>query len=74
MMMNLYNVVFRSNVTYIAYVVIGATVLEVVYGGFTETLWRTANSGKLYDQIDWSKYESIYLEGDDDDEDDDDDE
>mmetsp|Transcript_22895 Transcript_22895/g.38329 ORF Transcript_22895/g.38329 Transcript_22895/m.38329 type:complete len:96 (+) Transcript_22895:115-402(+) len=64
----LYNNVWRkSNVLYITYIVAGCVVLEGIYGSFTNMVWDSYNSGKLYKQIDWSKFKS---EDDDEDEDD----
>eukprot|EP01031_Cornospumella_fuschlensis_P036717 gene36717-44540_t len=52
------NVWKKSNVMYITYVVAGCVALEVVYGGVTNYIWESYNYGKLYHQIDWSKFKS----------------
>mmetsp|Transcript_120612 Transcript_120612/g.341048 ORF Transcript_120612/g.341048 Transcript_120612/m.341048 type:complete len:99 (+) Transcript_120612:19-315(+) len=55
----LYNSVWRkSNIMYITYIVAGCVILEGVYGSVTNFVWDTYNSGKLYKQIDWSKFKS----------------
>ena len=40
-----YNVVFKRNVTYITYIVAGASALEVVYGKATDMFWNSMNNG-----------------------------
>jgi hypothetical protein len=56
----LYQTIWRkSNILYITYVVAGCIVLEGVYGFATTSIWNTLNSGKLYHQIDWSKFKAI---------------
>ena len=32
--------------------------IEVVYGSVTDSIWDSNNKGKLYHQIDWSKFKS----------------
>lgn len=48
----------KSNVAYLTYVVVGCVVIEGVYGGFTNFIWDGVNRGKLYHQIDWTKFKS----------------
>ena len=50
------NVWRKSNILYVTYIVAGCVVLEVFYGGITNGIWDAANKGKLYKQIDWSKF------------------
>eukprot|EP00596_Hydrurales_sp_CCMP1899_P003349 CAMPEP_0119042240 /NCGR_PEP_ID=MMETSP1177-20130426/14477_1 /TAXON_ID=2985 /ORGANISM="Ochromonas sp, Strain CCMP1899" /LENGTH=89 /DNA_ID=CAMNT_0007008879 /DNA_START=149 /DNA_END=418 /DNA_ORIENTATION=+ len=52
------NVWKKSNILYITYIVVGCVVIEVVYGGITSSIWDTYNQGKLYKQIDWTKFKS----------------
>eukprot|EP01035_Chromulina_nebulosa_P024123 gene24123-31346_t len=52
------NVWRKSNVFYILYVVAGCIILEGVYGSVTTSIWDAVNKGKLYKQIDWSKFKS----------------
>lgn len=52
------NVWRKSNILYVTYIVAGCVVLEVFYGGITNGIWDAANKGKLYKQIDWSKFKS----------------
>ena len=55
----LYNNVWKkSNVSYLTYIVVGCVVVEAVYGSVTNYIWDTYNYGKLYHQIDWSKFKS----------------
>lgn len=48
----------KSNILYLTYIVVGCVVLEVVYGSVTDSIWESNNKGKLYSQIDWSKFKS----------------
>eukprot|EP01041_Mallomonas_annulata_P001889 gene1889-3664_t len=62
----MYNNVWRkSNIFYITTIVIGCVVVEGVYGSLTNAVWNSYNSGKLYHQVDWSKFK---VESDDDEE------
>ena len=67
-----YTLVARSNVTYVLYIVLGSAVLTTIWSGGIDMMWASSNKGKLYDDIDWDKFESLYVEDDDDDDDDDD--
>ncbi|GBG32384.1 Cytochrome b-c1 complex subunit 9 [Hondaea fermentalgiana] len=69
---NLYNVVFASNARYILFVVTGAAIGEIFYGFIGDSIWEMNNRGKLYHHIDWSKWESIYVEEEEEDEEEDD--
>ena len=46
----LYKSVWRkSNIMYITYIVAGCVVIEIVYGGITNRIWESKNSGvRLY--------------------------
>ena len=68
-----YTLVARSNVTYVLYIVLGSAVLTTIWSGGIDMLWASSNQGKLYDDINWDKFESLYVEDDDDDDEDDDD-
>eukprot|EP01039_Chlorochromonas_danica_P008474 gene8474-9340_t len=48
----------KSNVAYITYVVVGLVAAEFVYGTATNYIWEQYNYGKLYHQIDWSKFKT----------------
>mmetsp|Transcript_7427 Transcript_7427/g.6661 ORF Transcript_7427/g.6661 Transcript_7427/m.6661 type:complete len:98 (-) Transcript_7427:52-345(-) len=48
----------KSNALYITYVVIGCVVIEGIYGYATTWVWESSNRGKLYKDIDWSKFKS----------------
>jgi hypothetical protein len=41
----LYSTVFRSNITYLTYVFVGAIALDTVYSKGVDTAWEIANSG-----------------------------
>ena len=60
----------KSNVAYITWIVGGILVAEGFTGGMTDMLWSAANSGRLYESVDWTKF---VVEDDDDDDDDDED-
>mmetsp|Transcript_5331 Transcript_5331/g.6431 ORF Transcript_5331/g.6431 Transcript_5331/m.6431 type:complete len:119 (+) Transcript_5331:246-602(+) len=68
-----YNIGMSSNSRYILFILLGAAVGEALFGLTGDLIWDMNNRGKLYHHIDWSKWESIYVD-DDDDEDDEDDE
>jgi len=62
----------KSNVAYITWIVGGILVAEGFTGGMTDMLWSSANSGRLYESVDWTKF--VVEDDDDDDEDEDEDE
>jgi hypothetical protein len=66
----LYKTVFKRNITYVTYVMVGAVVAESVWGKTFDAMWSASNQGKLYEHNDWSKWEFDW--GDDEDEDEDD--
>lgn len=41
----LYSTVFKSNITYLTYVFVGAIALEFVYSNAVDTAWEVANRG-----------------------------
>ena len=53
-----YNLVLKSNVTYVTFVLIGAAIGGGAYNAGMDFVWRSYNRGRLYDQIDWTKWES----------------
>lgn len=55
-LLGIWNTILKRNSTYVAYVVTGCVVLEVVYGGLTNGIWRAVNYGQLYEDIDWTKF------------------
>ena len=63
----IYPLLLNTNAKYLTFVITGAAIGEMMFGGFTNQLWKFNNRGKLYEDIDWSKWESNYL-GDDDEE------
>lgn len=52
------NVWRKSNVMYITYIASGCLVLGAIYGGAVDFIWNANNRGKLYKDIDWSKFKS----------------
>lgn len=54
----LYKTAFRSNASYVTYVVVGAIAFEAVYGTVTDIIWEQANRGRLYHHIDWAKFKT----------------
>jgi hypothetical protein len=54
---------------YLTYIVAGCVVLEFAYGGVMDYAWETNNKGKLFHQVDWTKFKNA-----DDDEDEEDEE
>ena len=53
-----YNLVLKSNVTYVTFVLVGAAVAGGLYGATMDFVWKSYNRGRLYDQIDWTKWNS----------------
>lgn len=66
--MNAWNAILSRNFSYITFIVLGAITLETIYGSATNGLWKVMNRGKLYQDIDWSKFEEEEEEEDEDDE------
>ena len=52
----------RSNATYVSFIIVGSAVTGWAYNSFMDYVWATVNRGKLYGDIDWSKWNSIYKE------------
>lgn len=65
----LYDNIFKTNSRYLVFIFGAAAIGEFLYGSLWDIVWNFNNKGKLYDDIDWSKWKSIYLEEDEDDED-----
>ena len=61
----------KSNIAYITWIIGGVLVGEFVTGYGIDSMWSSVNSGRTYDQIDWTKFK---VEDDEDDEDDEEDE
>ena len=40
-----YNIIAKRNVSYVAYIIAGSIVLEVVYGSITDAFWSSMNKG-----------------------------
>ena len=64
----------KSNVAYITWIVAGILVAEGFTGGMTDMLWSSANKGRTYDSVDWTKFVVEDDEDEDEDEDEDDEE
>jgi len=54
----LYSMVLKSNVTYVTFVLLGAAIGGGAYNAAGDFIWRSINRGRLYDQIDWTKWNS----------------
>ena len=63
-----WNAILSRNFSYVTFIVLGAITVETIYGGVTTGLWKAMNSGKLYDDIDWSKFVEEEEDEDEDDE------
>lgn len=54
----LYRYVLRDNRAYFTFIVIGGAVVGGAYSAAGDFLWKSVNRGRLYDDIDWSKWDS----------------
>jgi hypothetical protein len=53
-----YKYVLQSNASYVTFVLVGATIFGGTYSLLGDYLWESVNRGRLYHQIDWSKWNS----------------
>ncbi|KAH9257264.1 hypothetical protein BASA81_004421 [Batrachochytrium salamandrivorans] len=56
-----YKTVLSSNFTYVTAIVLSTAVLSGVYGKTIDFYWQQINRGRLYHQIDWTKWQSLYV-------------
>lgn len=56
-----YNTVLKSNFTYVTAIVTATVVFSGLYGKTIDFYWQQINRGRLYHQIDWSKWQSNYV-------------
>merc|ERR1712071_695573 len=61
-----YDVFGSSTAGYVMWIVGGVLVSEFITGTVTDVAWNSANKGRTYDSVDWTKF---IVEDDDDDED-----
>jgi hypothetical protein len=54
----LYQYVLKSNATYVTFILLGAAIGGGLYSAAGDFIWKSVNRGRLYDQIDWSKWNS----------------
>ena len=66
-----YSIFGKSTIGYATWLVAGIVVAEGITGSFSDMVWNTANNGRTYETIDWSKFKT---DDDDDDEDEDEEE
>ncbi|KAL7550935.1 hypothetical protein ACHAWF_014145 [Thalassiosira exigua] len=64
-----YNIFGKSTIGYATWLVAGILVAEAMTGAASDAVWNTANAGRTFDTVDWTKFKT-----DDDEEDEDDDE
>merc|ERR1719469_1261692 len=69
---NWYNIIGKSNATYILWIITGVVTFEFLTSTATDMAWASANAGKTYESVDWTKFKTE--DDEDEDEDDDDDE
>ena len=62
-----WNTIVSRNFSYVTFIVLGAITVETIYGGVTTGLWKAMNSGKLYEDIDWTKFAEVEEEEEDED-------
>ena len=51
-----WNAIVSRNFSYVTFIVLGAITIETIYGGVTTGMWKAMNRGKLYSDIDWTKF------------------
>ena len=55
-LMSAWGTILKRNSTYVAYVATGCIVLEVLFGGLSNAMWRAINYGSLYEDINWDVF------------------
>ena len=56
----IYQAVLKSNFTYLTFIFAGAAVASGAYNATGDFVWAQLNRGRLYEQIDWKKWDSMY--------------
>lgn len=56
----------KSTISYITYIVVGCVAIEAIFGNVSQNIWDSANQGKQFKSVDWSKFKAT--EDDDEDE------
>ena len=54
----IYTYLLKSNVTYVTFILVGAAIGGGAYNAAMDFIFKSYNRGRMYDQIDWSKWES----------------
>lgn len=56
-----YKTVLSSNFVYVTAILLSTVVLSGAYGKTIDFYWQQINRGRLYHQIDWTKWQSLYV-------------
>ena len=53
-----YNIFGKSTIGYATWLIAGIIVAEGLTGMFTDAVWNSANKGRTFESVDWSKFKS----------------
>jgi hypothetical protein len=57
-----YTAIMSSNWRYVTFIIAGAATTEFVFNQGMDFLWGVNNRNKLYSNVDWSTFKSIYAD------------
>jgi hypothetical protein len=57
-----YSAIMSSNWRYVSFIIAGAATTEFVFNQGMDFLWSVNNRNKLFTNVDWSTFNSIYAE------------
>lgn len=57
-----YTAIMSSNWRYVSFIIAGAATTEFVFNQGMDFLWSVNNRNKLYTNVDWSTFKSIYAD------------